>query len=918
MSVVLPQVLVFQDFNTVPSEITDPLRPFICGPEYDLHRYTVASEKKKNGTYSQVSGNVFNWITDLGRTAGSNADLNYTKVYLENALLKYYTNSAAGDENTVCTVPAGYANRVNLLTNLKTANGQSRSNLLYTRDVQVGDYVTVAKTDDTFAVTAKIIDFVATPTSSTIDTIVVDSANATNGNGSVGTPSSVTGSITPTVSGSYDGTTVGVTHETYTIVFTQGSTGGDPKTAMYDVISSTGKDTQRNVVYSGNKTTIDSGTPANDAAFSINSSGLGNLTFQLDITSGSDIQRGWGFTVAVQGTYTAPTIASAGTYNGTQDTKYVVKVVRGGTISTNVATCPIIQVTTNNGYDTGGQQNITATGVYTIGNHNAQINLSAGTKLIYGDKWYVSAHAAGLGAVQTIVVDQTLNSTLIAASDLNVTFYMSKSVELPKQLYGNSTITNWTQDSTGVTLLQNAKVYVPEWRAGLYGLTVASGDIYIHWRALLDSHADKIYSIDQIGDISTVFSTPADPENPLVYGVEKALLNSNGTSVRFMAVATDDVAGYTSVIDKLEIRDDIYSVVPLTQNKSILDLFAGHVNGVSTPEGALWRVAFFSQKIDNPSPRLGVSSTVTGAISFNSTTGLYELSLLTPSDGSVNFLSTDEFGDTLIKSGDVVRYNFDLDNSGNTIYQTVTVDKALTSTKLQLLNGTTTAADTRFEVYRTLDSEDLAIKIGLSSGVFHSRRVYNIYPDVIASGGVDVPGYYLAAAIAGLVGGVVPHQGLTNVTITGFDNANNVVHKFNRSQLDSMANAGTWIVTHDLKTGEVYTRQELSTDLTDVNSQELMVTKNVDSISYLFKNNLRRFIGRANVTPRLLATISTEIVSTISYLQNNGFTNDLGSQLVDATIASIKPHPLLKDRIVVVLNLTVPYPLNNLECHLVI
>jgi hypothetical protein len=921
MSVVLPQVLVHQDFNTVPSEITDPLRPFICGPEYDLHRYNVSSEKEKVGTYSQLAGNVFNWVTDLGRTAGSNVDLTYTKVYLDNALLQYYKNAVGGTENTVCAVPSGYANRVKLTgVNLKTANGTTRSTLLYGRDVKVGDYAKVETTASGSGVTAKVIGFVAEPTASTIDTTPdADSSNGTAGSGTNGAAGTYIGNITSTVSGTYEGMTVGVTHETYTIVFTQGSVGNSPQTVLYDVISASGKDTRRNVAYTGVATTIASGTPGNDAAFEINTPGLGNLTFKLAYTNAAtDVQRGWSFTVAVQGAYTLVTPTAAGTYTGEEDTKYIVKVVRGGTISTNDDTCPVIQISTNNSYDTGGQIKIKAVGANSIGSYGVTFTIPGGTtKLIYGDKWYVAATAPGEGAVQTLVLDKTLNATLIAAGDLNVTLYIYKNVELKPELFGNATVTNWTQDATEVELLSNAQVYDAEWRSGQYGLPVISADIYIHWRALLAAHTDKIYSIDQIGDISTVFSTPSDPENPLVYAVEKALLNSNSTSVRFMALETDDKAGYTKIIDKLEVRDDLYTLVPLTQDKEILDLFVGHVNSMSTPESGLWRVVFFSRKLENPLSRVGVDEVATGAIAFNATTQLYELSLLTPSTG-VDFLEADEFSSTLVKSGDVVHYNFDVDNNGAETYDVATVDEVLTSTKIQLLDGTQALADTQIKIYRNLDTQDQSIKIGLNSGVFKNRRVYNVYPDVIQSGGIDVSGMYLAAAIAGLVGGVVPHQGLTNVTITGFDNANNVVHKFNRSQLDSMANAGTWIVTHDLQTGEVYTRHELSTNLTDVNTQELMVTKNVDSISYLFKNNLKRFIGRANVTPRLLATISTEIAATVAFLKNNGFTNDLGSQLVDATIESISQHPLLKDRVVVVLNLTIPYPLNNLELHLVV
>jgi hypothetical protein len=39
----------------------------------------------------------------------------------------------------------------------------------------------------------------------------------------------------------------------------------------------------------------------------------------------------------------------------------------------------------------------------------------------------------------------------------------------------------------------------------------------IHWREQLIEHADKIYSIDNVDDMDSLFATPIDPDNPLVY-----------------------------------------------------------------------------------------------------------------------------------------------------------------------------------------------------------------------------------------------------------------------------------------------------------------------------------------------------------------------------------------------------------------
>ena len=44
-SYVKPQVLVFQEFRIVPTEITEPLRAHIAGPHAVLHRYSDVDEK---------------------------------------------------------------------------------------------------------------------------------------------------------------------------------------------------------------------------------------------------------------------------------------------------------------------------------------------------------------------------------------------------------------------------------------------------------------------------------------------------------------------------------------------------------------------------------------------------------------------------------------------------------------------------------------------------------------------------------------------------------------------------------------------------------------------------------------------------------------------------------------------------------
>jgi hypothetical protein len=133
-----------------------------------------------------------------------------------------------------------------------------------------------------------------------------------------------------------------------------------------------------------------------------------------------------------------------------------------------------------------------------------------------------------------------------------------------------------------------------------------------------------------------------------------------------------------------------------------------------------------------------------------------------------------------------------------------------------------------------------------------------------------------------------------------------------------MALDGVWIVQQAL-TGEIYTRHAVTSgDYIDINQREEMLTRNVDSISYRFKDYFAPFIGVTNVTPTMEDVILGGIKKLIRTLQIERVTVNLGGQLIDATVARFYVSEMFKDRYVAYINLQVPYALNNIELHLVV
>ena len=68
----------------------------------------------------------------------------------------------------------------------------------------------------------------------------------------------------------------------------------------------------------------------------------------------------------------------------------------------------------------------------------------------------------------------------------------------------------------------------------------------------------------------------------------------------------------------------------------------------------------------------------------------------------------------------------------------------------------------------------------------------------------------------------------------------------------------------------------------------------------------------------MIGIVEGEILSILDFLSNFIVQEIIGPQVISYNIRQLEQHPLLKDRILAVVDLEVPYPLNNIELHLII
>jgi hypothetical protein len=980
-SYVKPQVLVFQEFSIVPTEITEPLRAHVAGPHAILHRYSVADEKKtiKLGEYQPLYDTCYPWPQ---RLPGSIVDQDYVKVYVDNALLNYYSHDLTDSSATVTAV-AGKSNWIEADTLAFKTNGPNvRSGVFNQRDVQLGDVVylrSVTTVDDTCVqdeLWTEVTGFASTNVASRIKPATRDTVvNQATVLSTASVPSAIVGlngynylqiagpkncvKLAEVDGSDYTGLASGNISETYTIQVVKSSVTGCESSARLRIRSASGRDD-----------VVEVAAPALGDDFEVGTRGL-TVKFALDPseggTCGDDADDagvpsnvfvvGQKWEVSVRQAFTQTT-ATAGTtdedattetvdgelrivggYTGAKNDVYVVEVTKGGTVSPGGTTFPEVTVSTVKGLDFSGPHEVTAvTGgegelsEIAIGSHGVTITFTAPSGFRKGDKFYIPVVSSAAGHIRRLILRDDLTPNMIEAEGLDLKLYIKDNIQVSKNRIGYAPQTNYWFEDTQVCIQEGIIAYHPEWTAAgvEQPLNVVKGDVYVEYREWLADLADEVNSISDVADLDNI-AGQLDPDNPLKWGVYKALSNSNGTVVKYTAVANPkNLDSWVQVLERIKGRDDLYNLVPLTFDRQVQNLWAAHVGAESNEYANNWKGGFFALRAEPNQLLVGEGATIAGVLANvieeaplatlsddPNATGDNQFTLLQVPTGTNN--AKGYFITNNVQPGDIVRYNYSTDGFGEEQYQEYVVDRVLSENSLLLYTSGDSAVTQaqRFEIWHNRNRNEIADHVAEQAGSLSNRRICAVWPDQVGEAGVVQPGYYLAAALAGLVSGVVPHQPLTNVEVAGFDDFTRSYKYFNETQLNRMAEAGVWIVTED-KDGTPHTRHALTTDNLDLNRREEMIRRNVDSMSYLFLRRLKPYIGRTNAQPGMVQVLQFEVNAVLSFLRSNGVTRELGSQLTSGSIRTLQIHPLLKDRIEIVLDLVVPAPLNNIELHLVV
>lgn len=933
---IVPQPLVFQELNLVPQPNTNPLQAHLAGGNAYLTRYDKADEREGGllGYYDQVSDTCYEFTSQLaGLPVGAVLDASYSQVIVQNALLKYFEDFAeAGD--TIQTV-AGEVNQLRASATNFRANGASypRAAALLDRDVQLGDVVHLRAVvgGDPYELWSYVAGFKADPVAAVVAAASADADNqATQAGPSVSDQYTGDAGVVNCVgidsasAASYDGLADGDVTETYTITVIQGSVGGDATTARLRVTSASGNDDVASVAPAAFASPTTIGSRGLTVTFDNTGGAACSLSASNNNVSDEDFLPGQQWQVTVNQAFTAPTATSGGTYSGERDMTLIVEVTKGGLYVDE----PEITVSSDIGVDFSGPTKVTGAAVaIPVGTLGATISFDQ-TGLCKGDRYYIPLQAVTAGPYRTLLLGHNLPTAVqdAGATEVDLTLYIRRDVTLTAKRYNVPGQFNWTQSATEVCLKSGATALDASWTDNgvPQPLEVHSapeqgwGRVYFHARFWRQDVADIVSFIHDPAQLNEV-PGPVDPDNPLKFALSLALQNNNGVNVGYTAVSDEaDPDAWVRVLELLDGRRDVYGLVPLTRDETVWGLYRGHVQAQSNELEGRWRVAWLNHPDVATKPILTTGTDgneVLATLQDDPNTSGTQYTYLTIPAGNANLLTAG------VRAGDIVRYLHTTDGYGDVIYREFVVNAVINESTLRLQSGHTAPVNLpqKLEIWRNLTAAEQAQELALTRGV-SDRRIRMVWPDTLGgSGFAGFAGYHLCAALAALAGGVVPHQGLTNVTLSGFDDLTRTTRKFNQSQLNIAVGGGLWVVTQDPQSGAVYSRQAVTTgDYDDLNQREEMITRNLDSISYYFLDLLAPYIGVSNVTPALLDALRTEIDAGLTDLSSRFLTDRLGGQIISGTLTRLERHTTLRDRVVSRIALELPAPFNNGELHLVV
>jgi hypothetical protein len=278
---------------------------------------------------------------------------------------------------------------------------------------------------------------------------------------------------------------------------------------------------------------------------------------------------------------------------------------------------------------------------------------------------------------------------------------------------------------------------------------------------------------------------------------------------------------------------------------------------------------------------------------------------------------TVDFAIAEVIAGDQFRFNYGKDANGNDVFDTRTVRRVISNSRLELTTPITKPLSVaqRYEIWRSVSSANLSDQITKLNRYNH-RRVIVVNPwTMSADGYANIPGYFGAAMVAALTASLPPNDASTLKTITGLDTISGF-DEYSEQLLNDLAVTGVTMLSKD-EDGVIFIRHTLTTgDFNTLNEREEMTTRNFDNISNYYTAALMSLRGNISATDEGLTAVYDTLMKTGDKLLLRHRTGGKSGQLVNYEIVSISIDPIFQDVINAHINLELPHMANRIELYL--
>ena len=521
---------------------------------------------------------------------------------------------------------------------------------------------------------------------------------------------------------------------------------------------------------------------------------------------------------------------------------------------------------------------------------SATVISAAATPILFANQLYITF--TGTDPFET--TDRW--TVVVTKQNLDVKISINKdSLEIGHQRVENESQTAWLSEATSVTVNSYIKVLEDTW-SETEELAVDQATMYLDYRGLHTLNAESVITLSS-SSIPVIEAQLGkdDIDNPAARAARFALDISAGIPIRFAYPKTNDAAGWSSLMEKLEVRNktEVYRIAVISDSTIVINAVIAHINKMSNKNK--WRKCIISRTLPSVFDVIGTSagSDYTGTIIEN------------PDEaGTYNILTTTNANFDVVKAGDKLVY----------LGTTYTISSIPTPTELELVEdfGSTQDVPSSIYVYHTPTNQELAEMAAYYGQSYSNSRVDIIAPDEFEGYNETHPGYYLPAVVAGFKASIPPHQPMTNYTLLNVDNVNKCLSVFTDDQLDVMASGGNFIITQDSVGQAPYIRHQLTTNVTDLKYREDSVTENFDALCYGILDIVEPFIGKYNLHTGVISQIRTNIEGYL-FSKTESVDQQCGPQVVAYDITKLEIDPDREDGLLIEIRLYFSYPLNYID-----